>query len=63
MPGGPVIDIYIFRVVFNVVDENGDEYIEFDEFLMAISITSRGELQEKLECKYIRSSLSNEKLL
>ena len=43
--------VKLFRVVFNCCDANGDGFIQFDEFLIPISITSRGRLQDKLECK------------
>ena len=37
--------------VFKVFDENHDGSIEFHEFIKAPLITSRGNLDEKLECR------------
>ena len=41
--------IFFIRYVFDVFDDDDSGTIEFEEFMFALSITSRGSLEERLD--------------
>jgi Ca2+-binding EF-hand superfamily protein len=46
-----VVDSFLQELIFNVFDENKDGSINFKEFVTALSVMTRGDVNEKLECK------------
>lgn len=39
---------FVFRFAFDTFDANNDGSIDFDEFLLAVSATSQGDVDERL---------------
>ncbi len=42
----------MFRYAFAAFDSNNDGSIDFDEFLLAVSATSQGDLDQRLEVAF-----------
>lgn len=45
-----VVDNFLQDLIFNVFDTNKDGTINFQEFVAALSVMTRGTPDEKLEC-------------
>jgi EF hand len=52
-----VSDEFLQDLIFQVFDENGDGNINFQEFVTALSVMTRGDPNEKLECAFPGPSL------
>lgn len=42
------ISVFIFRYAFETFDTNNDGTVSFEEFLLSVSATSKGDLEERL---------------
>ena len=45
-------DLFFSRLAFDTFDSNNDGTIDFDEFLLAISATSQGDLDQRLSVAF-----------
>ncbi len=54
-----IVDPSIQDAMFNLFDQNKDGMIDFEEYLTALSVMKRGDLEEKLERKLERSVASS----
>ncbi len=54
-----IVDPSIQDAMFNLFDQNNDGMIDFEEYLTALSVMKRGDLEEKLERKLERSVASS----
>ena len=47
-----IFSFHFLSFVFNIFDKDKSGYIDFEEFLQALSVTSRGSIEAKLDCKF-----------
>lgn len=50
----------IFRLAFDTFDKNDDGTIDFDEFLLAISATSQGNVDDRLAVAFDMYDISDD---